>query len=614
MTAITNAPINPSVQVMPDTAPVHISVSAPMPVQIMEMKANSNFNPHLLPVGCAQPISHPRMMIPVATPSSVGIPIDSMMKNLPVHAKLSGQPPKKKPKTSGGLKSQTVAMATVDKATPSEKSSASSVPGAGSENTGRWTADEHRLFLHGLELHGKGWKKIACLIKSRTVVQIRTHAQKYFQKLAKARQNGEEGDVPMEGRGGLVPSVSVGQGTCIQGVSGNPKRRRQSHLAGMKRKTISGVVASAVKHVHSIAMHGSNPHNLLPSPRPDGQLSPPTVPIVAPVLAPYVVPNPMLVKNKPLDKVENSAPGPIPNVVSASSTSSLESSLFRFLTPATTSSQCRQTNNAKNMQEVNNLARQGIVAPHSDSVGQNFQKALLLGEGSPTGVSDINSFPTTWGMADEKSTLVSDIEAPKWYSSGADVDELLNEADTLDWLADSGELDESCKQIYSINDASNSQLTAQTISNETVSIVSASDSSTVEPVVSAEPPQRYMSSQESSHLMPSGMRRVSTDNMMMSLPSLFGGSNNYLNKYTDSSGNGLKIPLSGLPSAPKPSVPSYSSATEAADSVGLGHSTSSGSIVGEEGFFDSNFDEQAFVSALLESSGGDSATALPALS
>ncbi|OEU20545.1 hypothetical protein FRACYDRAFT_165241, partial [Fragilariopsis cylindrus CCMP1102] len=54
----------------------------------------------------------------------------------------------------------------------------------------RWTSEEHNLFLQGLELHGKGWKKIAGLIKSRTVVQIRTHAQKYFQKLAKAKQNG----------------------------------------------------------------------------------------------------------------------------------------------------------------------------------------------------------------------------------------------------------------------------------------------------------------------------------------------------------------------------------------------------------------------------------------
>lgn len=59
------------------------------------------------------------------------------------------------------------------------------------ENTGRWTREEHNLFLKGLEMHGKGWKKIASLIKSRTVVQIRTHAQKYFLKMHKARQDGD---------------------------------------------------------------------------------------------------------------------------------------------------------------------------------------------------------------------------------------------------------------------------------------------------------------------------------------------------------------------------------------------------------------------------------------
>ena len=59
------------------------------------------------------------------------------------------------------------------------------------ESTGRWTREEHHTFIRGLEMYGKGWKKIASLIKTRTVVQIRTHAQKYFLKLAKARQNGD---------------------------------------------------------------------------------------------------------------------------------------------------------------------------------------------------------------------------------------------------------------------------------------------------------------------------------------------------------------------------------------------------------------------------------------
>jgi len=61
------------------------------------------------------------------------------------------------------------------------------------ENTGRWTKEEHHVFLEGLKEYGKEWKKIAGMIPTRTVVQIRTHAQKYFQKLAKTRElKGEE--------------------------------------------------------------------------------------------------------------------------------------------------------------------------------------------------------------------------------------------------------------------------------------------------------------------------------------------------------------------------------------------------------------------------------------
>jgi SHAQKYF class myb-like DNA-binding protein len=52
------------------------------------------------------------------------------------------------------------------------------------ESTGRWTAEEHRLFLEGIMLYGKDWKKMQPLIKTRTLVQIRTHAQKVQSLLA----------------------------------------------------------------------------------------------------------------------------------------------------------------------------------------------------------------------------------------------------------------------------------------------------------------------------------------------------------------------------------------------------------------------------------------------
>eukprot|EP00980_Cylindrotheca_fusiformis_P016271 scaffold4829_cov129-Cylindrotheca_fusiformis.AAC.31 len=62
----------------------------------------------------------------------------------------------------------------------------------GQEATGRWTKEEHEAFLSALQMYGKEWKKVAAKVKTRTVVQTRTHAQKYFQKLAKVVDSGKE--------------------------------------------------------------------------------------------------------------------------------------------------------------------------------------------------------------------------------------------------------------------------------------------------------------------------------------------------------------------------------------------------------------------------------------
>lgn len=74
---------------------------------------------------------------------------------------------------------------------------------------GRWTLHEHRNFLVGLARYGKDWKAIGGLVRTRTVVQIRTHAQKYFLKTEKGRCFPEEVRMKRKnvGGGGYIRAV-----------------------------------------------------------------------------------------------------------------------------------------------------------------------------------------------------------------------------------------------------------------------------------------------------------------------------------------------------------------------------------------------------------------------
>jgi hypothetical protein len=220
-----------------------------------------------------------------------------------------------------------------------------------------------------LEEHGKGWKKIASLIKSRTVVQIRTHAQKYFQKLAKARHNGEEGDVSMEGRGVVsLPSPAP--------VLAQPMVKRRRQVSGNKRKGLGDVVESVQKEK-----------------KKDARL-----PVVSPVLAPYVT------EEEGMDV----------------SSSVLEDSLYRFLTPSAT-----------NFLPVSTPEPYHSISPTPNETGVSITlppKGVLSGETSPTGVLEVDKMPEFQS------------EIPTWFAKGSDVDELLNEAEALDWLADPGDL------------------------------------------------------------------------------------------------------------------------------------------------------------------------------
>ncbi|KAJ6764900.1 SWI/SNF COMPLEX-RELATED [Salix koriyanagi] len=63
----------------------------------------------------------------------------------------------------------------------------------------KWTDEEHQRFLEALKLYGRGWRKIQEHVGTKTAVQIRSHAQKYFSKVVRESDGSNESSLkPIE--------------------------------------------------------------------------------------------------------------------------------------------------------------------------------------------------------------------------------------------------------------------------------------------------------------------------------------------------------------------------------------------------------------------------------
>jgi SHAQKYF class myb-like DNA-binding protein len=124
----------------------------------------------------------------------------------------------------------------------------------------RWTPEEHSRFMEGLNMYGRKWKKIQTHVKTKTAVQVRTHAYGYFAKLLRNMPDEDGIWEAAENMSSLPSSVLKGPGNGKRriepttGEDGMDVLRKFVFLkrkANERRKEIVGTVTDSISNESS---------------------------------------------------------------------------------------------------------------------------------------------------------------------------------------------------------------------------------------------------------------------------------------------------------------------------------------------------------------------------